>query len=72
MEIAAAMQKEMDERAAVVSRSRTVVPNDFDVHLAPEGLRTAVCLPDTLTTELAGMACEHATEQRYPSSDRSP
>ena len=65
VEIAAAMQKEMDERAAVVSRSRTVVPNDFDVHLAPEDYERLSAYSDTLTTELAGMAREHATEQRY-------
>ena len=65
VEIAAAMQKEMDERAAVVSRSRTVVPNDFDVFLAHDDFERLSAYSDTLTTELAGMAREHATEQRY-------
>jgi hypothetical protein len=35
VEIAAALEREISDRAAVVSRERTVVPNAFTVDLAP-------------------------------------
>jgi hypothetical protein len=65
VEIAAALQKEMDERAAVVSRARTVVPNDFAVFLSADDYERLSVYSDTLTAELAGIAREYATEQRY-------
>ncbi|MDQ1308406.1 MAG: hypothetical protein QG671_4240 [Actinomycetota bacterium] len=65
VEIAAALQKEMDERAAVVSRARTVVPNDFTVFLSADDYERLSVYSDTLTAELAGIAREYATEQRY-------
>lgn len=65
VEIAAALQKEMDERAAVVSRARTVVPNDFAVILAPEDYDRLSVYSEALTSELATMATEYAQEQRY-------
>ena len=65
VEIAAALQKEMDERAAVVSRARTVVPNDFAVVLAPADYDRLSVYSDALTSELATMATEYAQEQRY-------
>ena len=35
IEIAGALQRECDDRAAIVSRGRTMVPNDFVVELGP-------------------------------------
>ena len=65
VEIAAALQREMDDRAAVVSRGRTVVPNVFVVDLSPHDHDRLSVYAGTLTEELAGMVREHAEEQRY-------
>ena len=34
VEVASAVQREMDDRAAIVAKGRTLVPNDFVVELA--------------------------------------
>lgn len=65
VEIAAALQREMDDRAAVVSRGRTVVPNVFVVDLSPHDHDRLSVYAGTLSEELAGMAREYAEEQRY-------
>jgi hypothetical protein len=65
VEIAAALQREMDDRAAVVSRGRTVVPNVFVIDLSPHDHDRLSVYADTLTDELAGMVREYAEEQRY-------
>ena len=65
VEIAAALQREMDDRAAVVSRGRTVVPNVFAVDLSPHDHDRLAVYAETLTEELAGMVREYAEEQRY-------
>jgi len=65
VEIAAALQKEMDDRAAVVARGRTVVPNIFHAELSPtDDERLSVYL-DTLEGELAGLVQEYARQQDY-------
>jgi hypothetical protein len=65
VEIAAALQREMDERAAVVSRGRTVVPNVFVIDLSPHDHDRLSVYASTLTDELSGMVREYAEEQRY-------
>ncbi len=65
VEIAAALQQEMDERAAVVSRSRTLVPNEFTVSVSPEDAERLSNYADAVTSELAALVAEHASEQRY-------
>jgi hypothetical protein len=65
VEIAAAVQKEMDERAAVVSRARTVVPNNYLVHLSESDYNRLATYSDVLSSELAELAREYAQEQRY-------
>ena len=65
VEIAAALQREMDDRAAVVSRGRTVVPNVFVIDLSAHDYDRLSVFADTLTVELAGMVGEYAEEQRY-------
>ena len=35
IEITAALRRELDTKAAVVSRDRILVPNKFSVHLSP-------------------------------------
>jgi hypothetical protein len=65
VEIAAALQREMDDRAAVVSRGRTVVPNVFTVELSPHDHERLSVYASTLTTELSAMVREYTEEQRY-------
>lgn len=65
VEIASRLQKEMDERAAVVSRARTVVPNEFVIHLSSEDYERLSVYADALTSELADLVTEYAADQRY-------
>ena len=65
VEIASALTREMDDRAAVVSRGRTVVPNVFVVDLSPHDHDRLSVYAGTLTEELGTMVREHAEEQRY-------
>ena len=65
VELAAALQRELDERAAIVSRGRTVVPNIFTVSLATEDFDRLTVYAETLQVELEGLAREYAEEQRY-------
>lgn len=65
VELAAALQREMDDRAAVVSRDRTVAPNSFDVELAAHDFDRLSVYGETIAAELAGMVSEYASEQRY-------
>ena len=65
VEVASAIQREMDERAAIVAQGRTLVPNDFVVEIShPDGERLEV-YADSLSQELANLAREHAKEQGY-------
>ncbi len=65
VEIASALQREIDERAAVVSRGRTVVPNVFTVDLSAHDHDRLSVYAGTITGELTGMIREYAEEQRY-------
>ena len=65
VEIAAALQREMTDHAAVVSRGRTVVPNVYTVALSPHDYERLSVHTETLTNELGAMVNEFAEEQRY-------
>ncbi len=65
VEIAAALQKEMDDRAAVVSRGRTVVPNVFTAELSPTDDERLSVHRDALEGELAQLVSEYAKQQDY-------
>jgi len=65
VELAARIQKEMDTRAAIVSRGRTVVPNIFTVELSTADLERLDLYADQMRAELATVARQYATEQRY-------
>ncbi|MBB6174301.1 hypothetical protein HNR23_004361 [Nocardiopsis mwathae] len=65
VEIASAVQREMDERAAIVAQGRTLVPNDFVVELSGEDKEHMEALADTIGQELAKLARDYATEQGY-------
>jgi hypothetical protein len=63
--VAAALQRELDAKAAVVGRDRTLVPNRFVVELGDHDYERLAPYAEPLTTELAAMVGEHADEQRY-------
>lgn len=65
VEIAAALQREMDDRAAVIDRDRTVTPNHFTVELSPHDHQRLQAFADTIRGELAVVVEEHARHQRY-------
>jgi FhaA, N-terminal domain/FHA domain len=65
IEIARVLQRVCDDRAAIVSRGRTLVPNEFIVELGEEDYDWLAVYADTLGKELADMVREHAEEQHY-------
>jgi hypothetical protein len=65
VEIASAVQREMDDRAAIVAQGRTLVPNDFVVELADTDHQRLQVYADSLGIELATLAREYAREQGY-------
>ncbi len=65
VEVAAALQRELDDQAAVVGRDRTLVPNHFVVELGDHDHDRLAPYADPLTAELSAMVREHADEQRY-------
>ena len=66
VEIASAIRRQMDDRAAAVTRERTVVPNTFAVDLSEADLeQIRTWGEDALAEELVTTATEHATRQRY-------
>ena len=66
VELASALRREVDDRAAVVGRDRTVVPNDFTIELSPsDHAKVEAWGAETLADELAANVTEHATQQRY-------
>ena len=65
VEIASALQRECDDRAAIVARGRTMVPNAFTVALGESDHERLAVYEQALADELAGMVREHADEQGY-------
>ena len=65
VEIAAAMRRAMDDRAAVLGHGRTIVPNLFTVELAPSDFERLESYSEVLSDELVASAQEHAESQRY-------
>lgn len=65
VEIAAGLQRELDDRATVVSRARTVVPNVFVIELSPHDHQRLADFESTVNEELAQLVREYAQQQRY-------
>jgi len=66
VELASALRREVDDRAAVVGRDRTVVPNEFTIELSPGDHAQVVDWgAEPLADELAANVTDHATSQRY-------
>src|SRR3954451_21452858 len=69
VEISAALQREVDNNAQILSRNRRLVPNDFEVELS-EGDITNLSLREpgmtaTLAQELIDQLRAHADQQGY-------
>lgn len=65
VEIAAALTNEMDSRAAVVSRARTVVPNIYTVIVSTQDYDRLSVYDETLVGEFAVMIRDYAQQQQY-------
>jgi hypothetical protein len=65
VEVASAIQREMDDRAAIVAQGRTLVPNDFVVEVAQSDLDRLDVYAENLGVELATLARDYAKEQGY-------
>ncbi len=65
VEIASALKRACDDRAAVISKGRTLVPNAFVVELGPTDHERLAEYSDALGDELVTTVKEHADQQRY-------
>jgi hypothetical protein len=65
VELAAALQREVDNSAQILSRNRRLVPNQFHVELSPQDYARLAPYSSTLADELVEMLRDHAHEQSY-------
>ncbi len=65
VEIASALQREVNDRAAVIDRTRTVVPNVFHVELSAHDFARLSVFTEPLQVELATLVRDYAGEQSY-------
>lgn len=65
VEITAALRRELDTKAAVVSRDRILVPNKFTVRLSSVDYDRMTALGPTLIDELTDLVQRHAAAQHY-------
>ena len=65
VELAAALQREVDNSAQILSRNRRLVPNTFVIELSQVDHDRLLPYSQTLTDELVEMLREHAEEQHY-------
>lgn len=65
VEIAARLQREVDNSAQILSRDRMLVPNAFVVALSPTDHERLSAYDQTLRAELARMVTEYVSEQHY-------
>ena len=66
VELASALRREVDDRAAAVGVGRTVVPNEFAIELSEADLdHIDEWGAEALADELAANVTEHATKQHY-------
>lgn len=65
VEIASAIRRAMDDRAAVLGHGRTMVPNRYTIELSPTDFGRLNEYADPLSEELVAAAQEHAESQRF-------
>ena len=64
VELAGALARECDDRKAI-SATRSLVPNEFTIHLSDQDYERLSPYGQALGEELATLVREHAAEQRY-------
>ena len=65
VELAAALQREVDSSAQILSRDRRLVPNTFAIELSPTDSERLGPYSDTLRRELTTMLQDYAEQQHY-------
>ncbi|GAB3400637.1 DUF3662 and FHA domain-containing protein [Schumannella luteola] len=65
LEVTSALRRELDTKAAVVSRDRILAPNRFTVRLAPGDHQRMTSLGPALVDEFTQLVQQHATAQHY-------
>jgi hypothetical protein len=65
VEISSALRRELDTKAAVVSRERILVPNEFTVRLSPPDYTRMNDVGRPLIDELTNLVQSHAVAQNY-------
>lgn len=66
VELASALRREADDRAAAVDRTRTVIPNEYTIKLSEADFNEIDQWgAQALADELATIITEYATEQQY-------
>ena len=65
LEITSALRRELDTKAAVVSRERILVPNELVVRLSPSDHERMTDIGRPLLDELTQLTQRHATAQGY-------
>ena len=65
VELASAIRRAMDDRAAVMGHGRTIVPNIYTVELSGTDFERLSGYEEALSDELVAAAQEHADSQRY-------
>lgn len=70
VEIVAALRREMDSHAHVVSRERILVPSNYFVVVSPADEQRLATLGDTLLTEIEIALTQHMTDQGYVAPEK--
>ncbi len=66
VEMASRLRREVDDKAAIVGRDRTVVPNEFTIELStPDYDQVEAWGAEALADEFAANVTDHAASQRY-------
>lgn len=65
VEIAAAIQREIDDRSVVIDRQRTACPNVFQIELSNHDFERLATYQGALQAELAVLVSDYAAQQRY-------
>lgn len=65
VEVAAALQRELDDRAVVIGAGRNVVPNVFLIDFSSRDFERLMAFESPLRSELADVVKEYANQQHY-------
>ena len=71
VEISAALQREVDNNAQILSRDRRLVPNDFHVELSHTDLDRLAPYDSAMAKDMSTALQQYAEQQSYASRARS-